>query len=321
MWKSQQVKRPVLRWHGGKWLLAEWVISHFGQHRVYIEPFGGAASVMLRKPRSYAEVYNDLDGEVVNLFRVIRSRGHELKELLRATPFSREEFTLSYEEARDPLEQARRTVVRSFMGFGSNSHNRSTGFRSNCNRSGTTPAQDWRNYPEVMDALIERLRGVVIENRDAVEVMRAHDCEQALHYVDPPYVPETRDKGGDYRHEMNPEDHESLACALHEMKGAVVLSGYRCDLYDQLYRDWERIDRNAYADGASARIESLWLSRGAQQGQLFGGVLMPKASGLECVEDTNYGAKWRGTKEQFEHALSLMPEWARPYASENGEQK
>ena len=92
--------RPVLRWHGGKWLLAPWIIGHFSEHRVYVEPFGGAGSVLMRKPRCYAEVWNDLDGEVVNLFRVLRSaRAQELVDVIRLTPFARDEFVAAYEAA------------------------------------------------------------------------------------------------------------------------------------------------------------------------------------------------------------------------------
>lgn len=156
--------RPILRWHGGKWRLADWIIAHLPSHRVYVEPFGGAASVLLKKPRSYCEVYNDLDGEVVNLFRVARTQGEQLRELLELTPFARDEFVLSYEHTDDPLEQARRTVVRSFMGFCSNSHNNVTGFRSNSSRRGTTPARDWLNYPLAFAATIERLQGALTES-------------------------------------------------------------------------------------------------------------------------------------------------------------
>lgn len=261
--------RPLLRWHGGKWLLAPWIIANLPPHRVYVEPFGGAASVLMRKPRTYAEIYNDLDGEVVNLFRVVRDRGQELREALYYTPFARDEFAASYEPTSDPLEQARRTVVRSFMGFGSNSHSKATGFRANSNRSGTTPAGDWRNYPDALDALIVRLRGVTIENRAACEVMQAHDAEMSVHYVDPPYVASTRDKGSDYRHEMTDADHRRLADVLHSLKGAVVLSGYDCDLYRSLYGDWHRVDRAAMADGARPRTEVLWLSQNARQAGLF----------------------------------------------------
>lgn len=132
--------RPIMRYHGGKWRLAPWIIQHMPPHRVYVEPFGGAASVLLRKPRTYAEVYNDMDGEIVNLFKVARDDSERLKHLLELTPFSRDEFAASYEPTSNPIEQARRTVVRSFLGFGSNAHAKATGFRANSNRSGTTLA-------------------------------------------------------------------------------------------------------------------------------------------------------------------------------------
>lgn len=251
--------RPIVRWHGGKWQLAPWIIEHFPAHRIYVEPFGGGGSVLMRKPRSYAEVYNDLDGEIVNLFRVVRDRGEDLRTLLEVTPFARTEFLESYEPSSDPLEQARRTVIRSFMGFGSNSHNKATGFRSNANRSGTTPAHDWKNYPDALARGIARLRGVCIENRDAIEVMTTHDGAETLHYVDPPYVPETRDKGSDYRHEMNQQQHRDLAAFLGTLKGAVVLSGYASALYDELFAGWQRVERRGFCDRARERTEVLWL--------------------------------------------------------------
>lgn len=265
--------RPVVRYHGGKWKLADWIISQFPRHRVYVEPFGGGGSVLLKKPRSYAEVYNDLDGEIVNVFRVLRDRGEELRRALELTPFSREEFKESYTKHDDPLERARRTVLRGFQGFGSAAAcGQVSGFRANSNRSGTTPAHDWRNYPNHIPALVERLRGVVIESRDAVEVIKHQDGPDTLHYVDPPYVHSTRSVGVDkrkaYRHEMTDAQHRALAEVLRGTKGAVVLSGYRCDLYDELYGDWQRVDRAAMADGARKRIECLWLSPNVQRRQM-----------------------------------------------------
>lgn len=250
-------------------MLAPWILEHLPPHRIYVEPFGGAASVLLRKQRSFAEVYNDLDGELVNLFRVSRDQGQELEQALRMTPFSRDEFQLSYEPSNNALEQARRTVVRAFMGFGSNAHNKATGFRSNSNLSGTSPAMDWRNYPDALVAICERLQGVVIENRNAAEVMAAHDSEQTVHYVDPPYVASTRDAGGDYRFEMSDSEHEDLAKTLSSLSGKVVLSGYESDLYNDLYRGWQKVARRALADGARARVEVLWLSPNCPSNSLF----------------------------------------------------
>lgn len=279
-----ELNRPILRYHGGKWMLAPWIISNFPPHRVYVEPFGGAASVLLQKKRSYSEVYNDLDGEVVNVFSVLRdsAAAARLKELLELTPFARVEFLGAYRQADDPIEAARRTIVKSFMGFGSAAitsrgqvtsaegmitFKAPTGFRANSNRSGTTPAHDWRNFPRGVDAYVERLRGVVIENRDAREVIAAHDGTQTLHYVDPPYVASTRDNGDDYRHEMEETQHSELAQYLHTVMGGVALSGYRCELYDDLYGDWMRVERNALADGARKRIECLWLNPVAVAGR------------------------------------------------------
>ncbi|MGA0094800.1 MAG: DNA adenine methylase [Chthoniobacterales bacterium] len=258
--------RPVLRWHGGKWKIAPWIIENLPPHRVYVEPFGGAASVLIRKPRAYAEVYNDLDDEVVNLFAVLRSdRAAELTEKLKLTPFSRVEFQGAYELAEDPVERARQLVVRAFQGFGSNGHNpaHKTGFRANSNRSGTTPARDWRNYPDQLATIIDRLRGVTVEHRDAIEVMQAHDGARTLHYVDPPYMPETRDRGGDYVHEMTAADHARLLDYLQSTAGMVVLSGYPHDDYDAALTGWHRIERDALADGARPRTEVLWLNHQA----------------------------------------------------------
>jgi DNA adenine methylase len=274
--------RPVLRWHGGKWLLAPWIISHFPAHRIYVEAFGGAASVLLRKDRAYAEYYSDLDGDVVNLFEVLRSPDADrLIDLLRLTPFARAEFAGAYEHSDDPIERARRIVVRSFMGFGSAAAcGKSTGFRATSDRSGTTPAHDWVNFPETLAAVVDRLRGVVIENRPAMTVMAERDRPDALHYVDPPYVHETRARGnpycdkGQYRHELSDDDHRELLAFLRELQGMVVLSGYPAPLYDELLPEWRRIERPARADGARDRTEVLWINPAAAKsmsnGPLFG---------------------------------------------------
>lgn len=267
-----ELTRPVLRWHGGKWLLAPWIISHFPAHRVYVEPFGGAASVLIRKERSYAEVYNDLDDDVVNLFRVLRNevQANKLLHDLRHTPFARTEFNDAYLPTACPVETARRLIIRSFMGFGSDGHNavRPTGFRANSNRSGTTPAHDWTNYTDPLEAIIARMAGVVIENRPAIEVMAQQDSPQTLHYVDPPYVWETRSKAHNsskknYRHELSDDDHVKLLEVLLGLEGMVVLSGYATALYDGALNGWRRVERTALADGARERTEVLWINPAA----------------------------------------------------------
>lgn len=263
-----QIKRPVLRYHGGKFMLAEWVISHFPEHRVYVEPYGGAASVLMRKPRAFAETYNDQWSTVVNVFRVLRDPGTAaaLERMLRLTPFAREEFEADWPaDGASKVELARRTILRSFAGFGSASVNgaHSTGFRASSRRQYTIPAHDWARYPEHIQSFVDRLSGVVIEHRPALDVIAAHDGADSLFYVDPPYPHETRNMrrgNAAYAHEMSNADHEAMAQVLESLKGMVVLSGYRCAMYDRLFAHWERRDSRALADGGRERTESLWLN-------------------------------------------------------------
>lgn len=273
--------RPLLRWYGGKWLLAPWIVGFFPHHRCYVEPFGGAASVLLRKPRSYAEVYNDLDDRLVDLFGLLRDekRAAELIRLLDLTPFSRAEFERAYAVSDDPTEEARRMIVRSFMGFGSDStsgHYR-TGFRCNTTRMGTTPARDWMSYPDALRLIVERLRGVVIEKKPASEILGRFDGPETLYYVDPPYLPETRSQGNRrrcgpgrasfevYQHELKAEDHVALLDHLKRVRGMVVLSGYPSGLYDESLAGWRRVQKDAFAGanlalGRAKRTEVLWLN-------------------------------------------------------------
>lgn len=268
---APKMTRPALRYHGGKWRLAPWVISNFPPHRVYVEPFGGAASILLRKDRAYSEVYNDRWSRVVDVFAVLRDpiQAAELRRRLELTPFARSEFEAADEKAHeaepDVIERARMTIIRSFMGHGSESTraDSSTGFRSNSNRSHTTPAHDWANWPAVVPAFVERLRGVVIENQDAALVMRRHDGPDTLHYCDPPYPHSTRTLRHGYAFEMTDDEHRELAAVVGALRGMVLVSGYDCDLYRDLYADWHRIETATLADGARPRTEVIWMNRAA----------------------------------------------------------
>lgn len=228
--------------------------------------------MLLRKPRSYAEIYNDLDREIVDFFTVARDRGDELARALLLTPFSRDEFLAAYASSTDPIERARRTAIKSFMGFGSDSIRLLSGFRASSHRSGTTPSHDWANYSIAFPTITARLQGVVIEHRDALKVITAHDTPDTLHYVDPPYVHSSRTKNKRYRHEMTDDDHTRLAEVLRSCRGRVIVSGYHSCLYDRLFTDWRRIECSTFADGALPRTEVLWLnfeSAGPQSVPLF----------------------------------------------------
>lgn len=264
------VTRPALRYHGGKFRLAPWIQEFFPDHHIYVEAFGGG-SVLLCKERSYSEVYNDLDDEVVNLFRVLRDpvQSEQLARALHLTPFAREEFRGAYLVSDDPVEGARRTLVRSFMGFGTTMLRRNrTGFRAKANRRGQPAQMDWVNYPAHVATFADRLRGVVIEHRDALEVIAQQDSRSTLFYVDPPYPHSTRTalqvkspNDAAYKHELTDADHKALAQVLHAIDGMAIVSGYPCALYDdELYPTWERFERRAMADSAKVRTEVVWLN-------------------------------------------------------------
>lgn len=263
------VTRPVLRYHGGKFRLAPWIVGFFPKHQVYVEPYGGAASVLLQKPRARAEVYNDVADEIVNVFRVLRDPGQaaRLARLVELTPFARAEFDLSYEPSDDPVERARRTVIRSFMGHGSGAvyTKHATGFRTGVRGSrNQSAASDLLTWPDQVPVFVERLRGVSIESRDALYLMARTDGPGTLFYVDPPYVHATRGSARGvrqkYAQELTDDDHRRLADVLQDLQGMVVLSGYPCALYEQLYPQWERHERRALADGGRHRTEVVWLN-------------------------------------------------------------
>lgn len=275
------MNHPLIRYHGGKFRLAHWVIAQMPNHICYTETFGGAAGILLQKPRAYAEVYNDLDSEIVNLFKVLRDpeQRDQLIEQLVLTPYSREEFENAWSVATTEVEQARRTIIRAQMGFGSAGATKGiTGFRIDTKRQYGTAQSLWVDYPEHLGFIGQRLSGVLIENRPAIQVLKDHDASTTLHYVDPPYVHDTRYSGAKtghvYRHEMNDKDHLDLLNTLLELEGMVMLSGYPSELYSDVLKDWKRVDTKARISsgrGTDTRIECLWINPAAQQHDLFGG--------------------------------------------------
>lgn len=262
----EAANRPVLRYHGGKFRLAPWLIEMFPPHRCYVEPYGGGASVLLKKPRSEHEVYNDLDGDVVTFFRVLRdpSSREDLIERLALTPFSRAEFEFAYEPTKDFVERAARVAIRSWMGYGSaGAQKNTTGFRMS--------AKDvhlWSRLPDTIAGIGDRLEGVLIEQRPAIEVLLQRDAADTLHYVDPPYVFDTRDRASAsthryYRHEMTDWDHIQLLACLKNLRGMVILSGYESDLYAEHLVGWRTLTKNTSGGsnrGSVPRTEVVWIN-------------------------------------------------------------
>jgi DNA adenine methylase len=261
------VKRPVLRFHGGKFRVGRRIIAQFPPHERYIEPFGGAASVLMQKEPTGCDVYNDLDGQLVNVFRVLRDPklARKLKRAVTLTPYSRREYELSYEPSDDDVEQARRTLFRSYAAFGGTGERRyRTGMRPSLGGRGNRPELDWRGWPTHVKAFTRRLSYVMIENSPALTIINRYDRADTLLYCDPPYVHSVRtmsDRWGHfhYAHEMTDAEHRLLVARLNACESPVVLSGYRCALYDELLDAWARVDYHTAINGGGARVESLWL--------------------------------------------------------------
>lgn len=278
------VNRPILRWHGGKWRLAPWVIGHFPPHRVYVEPFGGGASVLLRKPDCETEIYNDLDGDLVNLFRVIRERGDELAALLDLTPYARDEYDALYAVTDDPLEAARRFIARSFMGMNSKGALQKSGFDARVNPDAfVSRLNSFVAVSGELSAVAVRMRRVIIEHGDAVELIGRYDRPDALVYADPPYLSDVR-SGKYYRHEMDVAQHAMLLDALMASASMVVVSGYASDLYDSKLTAWHRVELDARTDGGAARIEVLWLNEAAATALRARGGLSSQVEMFEAAE-------------------------------------
>lgn len=270
MGDALKITRPVVQYQGGKYRIAPWIISYFPQHKIYCEPFGGGASVLMRKERSATEIYNDLSTRLVTIFKVLRDpeKSQELKRMLELTPWSRQEYYESFdcdEENERDVEKARKFLVRAFMGISSGSlHKPPNGFSTQIPKDNYIAAQPlaWVTYPKMIPAFCARLKGVIIENRDAERVIKQFDTDQTLHYVDPPYLLETWRKSDQkaYTSCYIDTDHERLLNLLKTVKGYVVLSGYDSELYRDTLVDWRVEKKETINQRQDKRMEILFIS-------------------------------------------------------------
>lgn len=263
---ASPVSRPSLRYHGGKWRLGTWIESHFPEHVCYVEPFGGSGAVLLRKKPSPLEVWNDLNGDVLNFFAILRSRTAELVRAIELTPFSRAELDLAFQPCDDPLERARRLYVRGWQCMGGpRDADSKSGWRferTTANSNGKSNVRLWGQTDQLW-AAVARLKEVQFESDDAFKIIRRFDAPTTLFYCDPPYVTSTRGERWQnvaYRYELKDADHTRLAASLHQAEGHVLISGYRCELYDRLYEGWRLETRQASTEAHTSAEECLWIS-------------------------------------------------------------
>jgi len=262
-------KKIVFGWYGGKYSHLNWLLPLLPEAHHYCEPFGGSGAVLLNREPSPIETYNDIDGEVVNFFRVLRDKTDKLLKAIALTPFSREEFFTAcqdYGPHLSDVERARRFFVRARQVRTGLAQTATLGRWANCkdtSRNGMAGVVSrWLGSVEGLAEIGQRLLRVQIENRPAVDMIRLYDSRRTLFYCDPPYPHEARGDVNAYAFEMSDEAHEELAAALGRIKGQAAVSGYRCTLMDALYRRWRRVDAPPKKCHSikKERAEALWMN-------------------------------------------------------------
>ncbi|NCA85334.1 MAG: DNA adenine methylase [Clostridia bacterium] len=241
----QRLKRPkkliAFGWYGGKFSHLDWLLPQLPDCLHYCEPFAGSGAVLLNRDPSPIETYNDIDGEVVNFFKVLREEKNALIEQIALTPFSREEFGIACELNPNltNIERARRFYIRARQVRTGLAQTASIGRWANCkntSRAGMSGVVSrWLGGVEQLDFIAERLLRVQIENRPAIDIIKLYDSKETLFYCDPPYIHETRGDTKAYGFEMTDVDHKDLAKTLNSISGLAAISNYECDLMDELY--------------------------------------------------------------------------------------
>ena len=251
--------KAILKYPGGKWKIADWIIEHFPKHKVYCEPFFGSGAVFFKKEPSYIETINDIDGNIVNLFKVCREFPEKLAAQINLTPFSREEFIDCYDmNIENSVERARRTVVRYHQSFGTSNSSKKS-WRNVQSYGGPRCATMWNYLPGTVIEVCERLKQAQIESIDAIELIKRYDSEDTLIYCDPPYL-QTLRKRNMYSIEMSEQQHIELLKALMHSKSKIVLSGYDSELYNDFLKDWRTDTKATIAQMGKHRVEKIWMN-------------------------------------------------------------
>lgn len=250
----------VLKYPGAKNRIASWICSYIPEHKVYLEPYAGSLAVFFAKKPAKIETLNDLDGNVVNYFRIIREAPEELAKAISMTPYARDEYNSAFNilDGDTEVEKARKFAIRCWQGYGC-SNLYKNGFRSSQQSKSPQTTKEWRNLPERLILASERLRNAQIENLPAVEIIKRYDTNDVFMYIDPPYLRGIR-KSHLYNCEMDDSEHIELLKLLKIHPGKILLSGYDNDLYNEMLSGWKKVSKRTQAEAGIARIETLWMN-------------------------------------------------------------
>jgi DNA adenine methylase len=250
--------QPILKYPGAKWRMAQYIIEQMPEHKVYLEPYFGSGAVLFNKKPSGIETINDIDGNVVNLFKAIREQPAELAALIDLTPWARDEYMSSYELTGNSLEDARRFLVRCWQAFATRTGYR-TGWRHSAHGQCPKMPEQWNKVPARVIEVANRLKQVQIENMDAVDLIEKYNYESVLIYADPPYTLDTR-SSRIYAHDMEESGHIRLLEALKKHRGSVILSGYENPLYEKHLDSWKVDRKKMVTENGQSKTEVLWMN-------------------------------------------------------------
>ena len=255
--KGKKMIKPILKYPGAKWRIADWIVDKLPMHETYLEPYFGSGAIFFNKPPAKIETINDIDKDVINLFKVMREHTEELVNLVNLTPYARDEYYMSYEKTSNSLEDARRFLVRCWQAYGTKTATR-TGWRNNLSDNSSNNVKQWNSVSERIMKVIHRLKNVQIENADALELIQKYNTKNCLIYADPPYITETRTRYI-YANEIDLTHHERLLELLLNHSGSVVISGYEHPLYNSYLKNWDKYTKLTMAEKGKKRMEVIWL--------------------------------------------------------------
>lgn len=253
--------RSILRYPGSKWRIAKWIVSLIPKHHSYLEPFFGSGAVFFNKEPSRIETINDMDDDVVNLFRIVRDDPIPLIRAVEATPYARSEYEFAYNiNEASKIEKARKFLIRCWQGHGFRTSDGKVGWKNDVQgREAAYALRNWNALPEwILDAC-ERLKQAQIDNRPAVELIKRFNYANVFIYADPPYVLSTRG-GKQYKHEMTDNDHIELLTALNDHKGTCIISGYDNAIYNEYLKNWRKQLISSSDQLGRPRQEIVWLN-------------------------------------------------------------
>lgn len=251
--------RPIIKYPGSKWNIANWIIDNIPKHHTYLEPYFGSGAVFFTKRPSDIETINDKDELIYSLFKTVRDNPEELVNLIALTPFSRKEYDESFNDGQfTEVERLRRFLIQCWQGHGFRTTGTKVGWKNDVQgREQMYAAYNWYRLPEWIMQIVDRLKQCQIENQPAIKLIKRYNYPNVFIYADPTYLLSTR-TAKQYKYEMTEEEHEELLTTLLDHKGSIMISGYKSDMYNEYLKGWNKKKKKTTAEYGLKRVEYIW---------------------------------------------------------------